>query len=150
MSKQRGFTLVELLIVGVILATLAAVAIPNYFSSMEAGRLSEAKTNLQIMYTGQKVYLLNHGIYWLPTDANPTADTNPPTVAAVNDSQNLGVDISSKYYDIDTFTIDNSANPKTFTVKVKRNLTSGGSTSTFYTIDQNGTMRDKNNAVVSL
>jgi prepilin-type N-terminal cleavage/methylation domain-containing protein len=42
--KKRGFTLIELLIASVILAVLAAIAIPNYLRSEKRARESEVKT----------------------------------------------------------------------------------------------------------
>ena len=41
-SNKRGFTLMELLIVGIILAVIAGLAIPGYASSVEQGRQQEA------------------------------------------------------------------------------------------------------------
>lgn len=145
MKNGRGFTLIELLITGVILAVLTGLALPSFRGSLEAGRLSEAKTNLQIIYTGQKVYALNHSGKYYP-DAGCTADTIYD-YAAVNTA--LGVDTSTRYYGTDFyFTVDNGTS--TFTVKAKRNTNSGGSTSTFYTIDQAGAIKDKNSNAVPL
>lgn len=140
-NNGQGFTLVELMITGAVLVVMATMALPNYFTSLEAGRLSEAKTNLQIIYTGQKVYTLNNPSvgFWLPS---PTT----PTVATVNST--LNVDIGSKFYDVGVFTTGGGPPTTTFTARVTRNTTSGGSTSTFYTIDQLGVVRDKNSAVV--
>jgi len=42
--KKRGFTLIELLIASVILAVLAAIAIPNYLRSEKRARESEVKS----------------------------------------------------------------------------------------------------------
>lgn len=42
MRKQRGFTLIELMIVVVVIAVLAAIAIPNYLEQSRKGRRAEA------------------------------------------------------------------------------------------------------------
>jgi type IV pilus assembly protein PilE len=44
--RQRGFTIVEVVIVCAIVAILAALAVPSYLSSMQKGRRSDAKSAL--------------------------------------------------------------------------------------------------------
>jgi len=46
MSRQRGFTLIEVMIVVVIIAILAAIAIPNYRDYVTRGRVVEATAGL--------------------------------------------------------------------------------------------------------
>lgn len=46
MKDQRGFTLLELLMVVVIIAILASIAVPQYLKTTERARMSEALTNL--------------------------------------------------------------------------------------------------------
>lgn len=44
--RQRGFTLVELMIVCAIVAILAAIAYPSYINAMQKGRRTDAKSAL--------------------------------------------------------------------------------------------------------
>lgn len=49
MSKTRGFTLLELMIVVVIVSILAAVALPNYNNYITRSKISEAAAQLSTM-----------------------------------------------------------------------------------------------------
>ncbi len=44
--RQRGFTLIELMIVCAIVAILAAIAYPSYINAMQKGRRTDAKSAL--------------------------------------------------------------------------------------------------------
>lgn len=50
-GKRRlaGFTLIELLVVLAIIATLAAIAAPRYFNSLEKSRETALRSNLKVM-----------------------------------------------------------------------------------------------------
>lgn len=54
--RERGFTLVEALIVTVIIAILTAVALPSYFASVQKSRRSEAKSALVQLSTMQQQF----------------------------------------------------------------------------------------------
>ncbi len=58
--KKAGFTLVELLIVIVIIAILAAVAIPNFTHSAEDAKASSMQANLSVLRTSLELYKLQH------------------------------------------------------------------------------------------
>ena len=55
-NKQAGFTLVELMIVIAIVATIASIAIPFYMSNLREGELGAAEMNLSSL----RVYLEDH------------------------------------------------------------------------------------------
>jgi prepilin-type N-terminal cleavage/methylation domain-containing protein len=49
--SRKGFTLVEILIVVIILGILAAIVIPQFTQASTEARLSNLKTNLQTVRT---------------------------------------------------------------------------------------------------
>ncbi|GAB4365427.1 MAG: hypothetical protein Kow00128_07940 [Deltaproteobacteria bacterium] len=53
MRKNKGFTLIELMIVVAIIAILAAIAVPNFLSFISKSRRSEAKYNLDGIYKAE-------------------------------------------------------------------------------------------------
>ncbi len=56
MKRERGMTLIEILIVTIIVAILAAVALPSYWNSVQKSRRSEAKSALTQVSTMQQQF----------------------------------------------------------------------------------------------
>lgn len=64
MSNQKGFSLIELMIVVAIIGILSAIAIPNYQRFQMKARQSEAKSLLSGLYTSEKSFMAEHGQYF--------------------------------------------------------------------------------------
>ncbi len=47
----------------VLLGLLATIAIPSYQNVMTQTRIKDATTTLQLLYTAQKIYFNEHGVY---------------------------------------------------------------------------------------
>ena len=62
-NKCRGFTLIELIAVVVIIGVLASISAPTFKKFIAKARQSEAKINLAQIGTLQDVYKLEHGSY---------------------------------------------------------------------------------------
>ncbi|MFP4459767.1 MAG: type IV pilin protein [Candidatus Zixiibacteriota bacterium] len=61
--NKRGFTLIELMIVVVIIGLLAALAIPRFQSSVTKTKVVEAKQVLKQIYQASNSYYEAHGQY---------------------------------------------------------------------------------------
>ena len=69
MEIKKGFTLVELLVVVLIIGILAAIAVPQYQKAVEKSRASEAFILLKSLKEAQDVYKLSN-----PGAATPTLE----------------------------------------------------------------------------
>ena len=100
MKKNRGFTLIEILIVMVVIGILAAIAIPSYQSQLRKGTRASAQALMADMANKQQFYLQSQRQY--------TTDYTQLGISA------LPQEVSS-FYDV-TITANNTATPMTFTI----------------------------------
>ncbi len=56
-SQDRGFTLIEVLVVVVIVAILAAISVPIYIQYVQGARASDAQATIGAIYNSTKMYL---------------------------------------------------------------------------------------------
>jgi type II secretion system protein G len=89
MLDRRGFTLIELMIVVVIIGILAAIAIPNYISMQDRAKEASVKSNAHTLHLAMEDYAVSHdGIHSdaqadvLPFLPNQVLLTNPFTKVA--------------------------------------------------------------------
>ncbi len=61
--RQRGFTLIEVMVVVVILAILAAVVVPRIMDRPEAARIAKAKADIRAIQSALELYRLDNGEY---------------------------------------------------------------------------------------
>lgn len=99
---QRGFTLIELMIVVVVVAILAAVAYPSYQDSVRKGRRADAQGYLQDLALRQEQYLVDSRKYGSLADLKMAT---PPS--------NIGT-----YYTI-TLPVRSDGPPPTFTLQAE-------------------------------
>lgn len=105
MNTRKGFTLVEVLVVLVIISILAAIAVPLYTDYVRGARSSEAQTALGAIWTSLRIDYQKNGVW-------------------TNDVEELSVDIDQSTQDKWDFDIvggggDNPPTQLTATSKAK-------------------------------
>lgn len=118
MFRKKGFTLVELLIVIIIVGILAAVAIPTMSGNVNKAKKSEAVAALGSIRTAIKMYQVEHV-------------GNAITGLADLSSYIAGTDLNGKYYNCTDYTIvaaTGTANNSNYGTDVVMTWTSGNIT----------------------
>ena len=77
LRNSKGFTLIELMIVVVIIGILAAIAIPNFISMQDRAREGSVKANMHTAQLAMEDFAVqNDGVYaTAEADALPSGDT---------------------------------------------------------------------------
>jgi len=96
MRHEKGFTLIELMVVIVIIAILAAVALPNFMGATEKARESAVRSAVKTIQTAIEMYATEHsGTY--TSDLNEYTAYLPgnafPKSPATNQNYVLGQNI---------------------------------------------------------
>ena len=116
-KSRKGFTLVELAVVIVIIGVLAAFGVPKFLNSVERSKAAEAVAYLSAVRTAEERYIALQGIY-------------------ATDVTSLDISIPApKYFDVATsITTTNTATSPTWSLTLTRKTATssfGGYTVTF-------------------
>ena len=108
MKKNRGFTLIEMLIVMVVIGILAAIAIPSYQNQLRKSSRAAAQAFMAEIANKEIFYLQSQRTYW--ECAKPCTDFSPIGTAAPDDV--------SRFYDVG-ITKSDATTPPSFTIKAE-------------------------------
>lgn len=124
---KKGFTLLELLIVIIVIGILATIAIPQYLKTIERGYEGKAKHSMALLAQGEKMYRTENDAY--------TAFGNGDAHSALSDFISLAdVDADADWeYEV-------TADVNTFLVTATR--TAGPNVDETITLTESGTWTD--------
>ncbi len=123
--KDKGFTLIEILVVIIIIGILATLGMVNYSGVKERALGKEAIASLKLMAAAEKIYRMEQGGYF------PVSGGGQSNLTAINNNLKLSLTNTSWNYNI-------SGGNTTFTAYADRQG-SGGYLNCLYTLTYNDT-----------
>lgn len=112
-KRKAGFTLVELMVVAIIVAILAAVAIPLMSGNKLRAAATEGQAGISTIYTAERVYKAENDTY---VNAPSPVDTTLPGI-------NPG-DLEGKYFTHASYSVD-GAGTDSMTIKTSASKVAG-------------------------
>jgi len=127
LSTRRGFTLIELIVVVIVLGILMSVVLPNFFGASNSAKISATKQYVTIAYKAAKTtQAQNQGAYGDASTVVAGIQQSEPELSSVvaADSSGALADATSAGV-IEVQVVDNGDGTSTLTIASKSNDSAG-------------------------
>jgi prepilin-type N-terminal cleavage/methylation domain-containing protein len=121
MKNEKGFTLIELIVVIVIIGILAAIAIPRFMGAQDRARIGAAEADVTKLRQAAALFEIDHATYDL--SAYNTTDYDAFVAALVDPDTNAYMVLPENGVTFDFTSYDGDANTFTIVVAAKDNNT---------------------------
>lgn len=111
---KKGFTMVELLVVLLIVGILAAVAVPLYLANTKRAKASEAVAAMSLIRQALRDYNVAHNTFFDITTGNIDSPLPTNVASGVPTPSTAGVDVNAgvaQYFSNAAFTVSASGTP---------------------------------------
>jgi len=124
MKSQKGFTLIELMIVVAIIGILAAIAIPQFASYRQRAFNSAAESDMRNIMNGEEAYYADNETYADVTNAVTGPANSFGSLSGVKISKNVKAKVTGSGASDYTAKTEHKSGTKTYTGKASAGITS--------------------------